>query len=188
MKLFRPMVNVATTGLLALALALPLPTFARDQEHGGTGHPQLSPEKQAQWVQSRLDKAATMLEIKASQEPAWKTFAAANMDLVSSFADRKPFSRDADAATVTRQHADKAAAIAQTLAKLADATEKLQAVLNEDQRKVLDRIVRRQAEMHGMHHRPMHGAWPGREHPHGPAMAPDAPAPSKAPVPANSKN
>jgi predicted Ser/Thr protein kinase len=150
----------------------------------------MSPEKHAKWIQGRLDKEAAMLEIKASQETAWKAYAAASIEVVTAFTDRKPLSHDADAATITRQHADKAAAMAQNLAKLADATEKLQSVLSEDQRKVLDRIVRRLAQTHGMHHHQMHGPWQGHEgRQHGPGMAPDAAnSAPKAPAPGKSKN
>ncbi len=48
-----------------------------------------------------------------------------------------------DAASRARHRADRAAGIAQELGKLADATEKLQAVLSDNQRALLNRIGQR---------------------------------------------
>jgi hypothetical protein len=194
MKLFQPIASAAATGLLVLVLASPLTSFARDQEHPGPEHRQISPEKRAQWAQKHLDREAAMLEIKASQEPAWKAYAAASVDMVTAIGDTKPLPHDADAAAIVHQHADRAALMAQNLAKLADATDKLQAVLGEDQRRVLNRIVRHhQAQFHAMHHGrggPQHGGWQGHEQQQrGPGAASDAANPAvKPPVPANTKN
>lgn len=83
-----------------------------------------------------------MLEIKASQQSAWDAYAAAKLDLMASFDHSRP-PADADAATLAHRHADQANALAAKLSAVADATDKLQAVLSDDQRKVLDRLAQR---------------------------------------------
>ena len=101
-----------------------------------------------QWVKQQLDREAVMLEIRASQESLWEAYAGAAQELASTFIDRKAPPADADAATTVRQHADQAARFAERLGKLADATERLQTALNEDQRKIFDRIVRSHTQFH----------------------------------------
>jgi hypothetical protein len=152
MKLFRPICNVVATGVLILVLASPAMSFAQDQEHHGRQGWPIGPGEHAQWVKKHLDKEAAMLEIKASQETAWKAYSAAALELLTTVGERKPLPADVDAATIARQRADKASIVAQNLAKLADATEKLQSVLDENQRKVLDRVVRQHGRFAGRHH------------------------------------
>lgn len=148
-------------------------------------------------VQARLDELAARLEIKASQEPAWQAFAAALRDLVTAeFAQRAAAASrgntDLDAASLARRHADWAAERAQKLARLAEATAKLQQTLSADQRLVLNEVARRFAQarwmhapMHGRAYEPHHpheegideGCGPGEHHPgpHGDAMGRGAP-------------
>jgi len=125
-------------------------------------HREMNPQEHLQWIKHGLDREAMMLEIKASQEGAWEAYANAVVEMMMAFDHRKPIPADADAASIMHQHAEQTAALAQTLAKLADATDKLQAVLNDEQRKGLDRIVRQHSQFHGMHHgehRHEHGHW-----------------------------
>jgi hypothetical protein len=150
MKLSHSIAHAAAVGMLMFAIAAPSSSFAHD-EHGPDQHQKFSVEERTQWAKNQLDKEASRLEIKASQQSAWETYAAANLELINTFGGRKPLPPDINAAAAMCQHAEHAEAFAQKLAKLADATEKLQSVLSEDQRKVLDRTVRMHSQFHAMH-------------------------------------
>ena len=121
------------------------------------GHKQITQEQMQQHMQehmkTRLDRLAQRLEIKASQQAVWEDFAKSIETLPVRNA-KKP-ADDADAATIARYHADRAAEMANKMTRIADATAKLQAALTPDQRKVLD-----QTAQLFLHHR--HGA--GYEH------------------------
>lgn len=150
MKIFTRSLITALVMSASCSLLSSAPVYANEHwEHEGHRNESCTHDHQA-WEKKRIDKEAAMLEIKASQEAAWKDYAAAKLDLAASFGTMmKPAAAaDLDAAATARKHADHAAEIAQKLAKVADATEKLQAVLSEDQRKVLNRIARH----HGFHH------------------------------------
>jgi hypothetical protein len=97
-------------------------------------------------MQEHMNRLADRLEIKASQQAAFQAYA----KTLGSFGEwpaNKPEAKT-DAASIARRHADMAAAMAQKLAQVADATAKLQEVLTPDQRKTLDQIV-----AHAGHHR-----------------------------------
>lgn len=147
MKTFRSICNIAATGILLMVVAAPSTSFADEQVCTPERHRMMSMEGRADWAKHQLDKEAAWLEIKASQQLAWEAFTAANMELISRLGERKPLSPGVDAATAMRQHAEHAAAFAQSISRLASATESLQSVLGEDQRKVLDRIVRRHSQL-----------------------------------------
>ena len=148
MKVLRSLCNAAGIAALTLAVAFPLAARANDDDIKGKPH---GTEMHAQWARSQLEREANWLEIKASQQPAWDAYVAAHIDLMNTFENAKPLARDADASAATRQHAERAEAIAQSLAKVADATEKLQSVLDENQRKVLNRIERMHERFHREH-------------------------------------
>ncbi len=145
----------------------------------------------AKHVQMRLDELAARLQIKASQEQAWQAFSTAYRDLVTAhLAQREQTlagAPDMDAAALARKHADWAADHAQKLARLADATAKLQQALEADQRLVLNEVARhfvqerlafgRMHEHHFAHHGQYceggagaDGRWEHRAGPHGDAM------------------
>jgi hypothetical protein len=114
-------------------------------------HDQRMERMRAEMVQSRLDDAAARLQIKASQEPAWKAFSAAVKTEMAP-EPRVPAAQPnepRDAATLLHRRATAELARAQDLTRLADAASKLQAVLDPNQQEVLDQIVstqlRRQA-------------------------------------------
>ncbi len=88
-----------------------------------------------------LDKLAARLEIKASQLPAWEEFSK-SLEYLPEQHVTKP-GDEADAATIAKYRADQAEDFAKKLAKVADATAKLQTVLSEDQRKILNQVSRR---------------------------------------------
>jgi hypothetical protein len=110
--------------------------MASPGEHCDPG--QMTAESIHGHLKVRLNKLADRLEIKSSQQASWEEFAKS----VESLSDRsvKMPGDDADAATISRYRADKAAEFAKKLSVIADATAKLQKVLTEDQRKVLNQV------------------------------------------------
>jgi len=140
MQPFRPLCRAAVAGALALVLASPVAVLAREGGDSCDRHHHLDPEQRARFAGKHLDREAAMLEIKASQQAAWDAYAAARLDLMASFDHARP-PADADAASLAHRRAEQASALAARLNALADATDKLQAVLGDDQRKVLDRIA-----------------------------------------------
>ncbi len=133
------------------------------------GHMQMSREQMQQHMQermkTRMDRLAQRLEIKASQQAVWEDFAKSIETLPEQNA-KKP-TDDADAATIARYHADRAAEMAGKMTKIADATAKLEAALAPDQRKVLDQTAQlflhhghgAGYEHHGMDRGQMHHGW-----------------------------
>ena len=115
-------------------------------------------------VKRMTERMAARLEIKASQQGAWQAY---TKTLESAFTPAaRQHDGKTDAASITRAHAEMAAARAQKLAQIADATAKLQEVLTPDQRKTLDQMV--EHAMHRMGHRHgFHGENGAMEHEHG---------------------
>jgi len=124
-------------------------------------------QRYAKHLQAHLDQLAARLEIKASQEPAWQAFSAAFRDVMSArLAEReRAAAADADAASLARRHAERAADHAQKLAQLADATAKLQQGLSADQRLVLNEVAQHFAQER-FAHGPMYGHGLERRGPH----------------------
>lgn len=164
---------------VAPAAAADKPPMAVESTHSE------SAQRIAKHLQMRLDELSARLQIKASQEPAWQAFSNAYRDLITAhLAQREQAlagAAEVDAAALARKHADWAADHAQKLARLADATAKLQQGLDADQRLVLNEVARHFAqermasgpmhEWHFAHHgahchgdADAHGRW---EHPNG---------------------
>lgn len=116
-----------------------------------------------EWVRAKLERDANRLEIKASQQAAWQAYATARSALAERAFSRP--ARDADAATIAKARADRAADGARKLAVLAETTTKLQAVLSPEQRKTLDQITH--ASHHLGHHAGHHHRHGGRQWRHG---------------------
>ncbi|MFI4940875.1 MAG: Spy/CpxP family protein refolding chaperone [Burkholderiales bacterium] len=93
-----------------------------------------------EWLKHRLDGLANRLEIKASQQGAWQAYVKTIEAAAEQPVTGKPETRS-DAASITRQYADRAAVRAQKLQQIADATAKLQEALSPDQRKTLDQAI-----------------------------------------------
>ncbi|MGO9445525.1 MAG: Spy/CpxP family protein refolding chaperone [Thiobacillaceae bacterium] len=93
-------------------------------------------------LSARLDRMADRLEISASQQGAWGAYRAVVIGLADGSPPTRP-AADADAAALLRYRAERAGEMAQTLAKLADATSTLQAALSPEQRAVLDEMTHR---------------------------------------------
>lgn len=103
-------------------------------------------ERMQAYQQKRLDRMADRLEIRASQQGAWGAYVKVRKEL---FAARPtPPAQDADAATLARQRAERAAQMAQKLATLADATAKLQEALTPEQVKTLAEMTRHSGAGH----------------------------------------
>lgn len=98
-------------------------------------------------VKHFTDRLANRLEIKASQQNAWQAF----VKTLETTTERPAKNAEikTDAASIARLHADMAAARAQKLAQIADATAKLQAVLDPDQRRTLDQVAAHMGSRHG---------------------------------------
>jgi len=134
--------TIAMGALLMTAfhsVAMASPGEHCDQKH--MNHEQMSPEKMHEHMKGRLDKLAERLEIKASQQTAWGEFAK-SVGMLAERSVKKP-GDDADATAVSRFHAERASEFAKKLARIADATAKLQTALTEDQRKTLNQAAHR---------------------------------------------
>jgi hypothetical protein len=142
MKAINTIVIAVAAAATVLGSAAAANAAPRDGSRTGERHYRMDPEQRAQFARKRLDREASMLEIKASQQATWDVYAAARLELMKGFMDAKPAAADVDAATLARQRAERAQTAAQGLAKLADATAKLQAVLSDEQRKTFDRLSR----------------------------------------------
>jgi hypothetical protein len=109
-------------------------------------------EPMEQKMQEHLDHLAARLEIRASQQEAWNGFAAAVKGMAPAHPREEP-ARDLDAAARARLAADHAAEMARKLSTLADATGKLQQVLDGPQKQVLNEVSREFGHrMHGHGH------------------------------------
>lgn len=138
--------RVVEVSLLALAVCMasawsPIAAAADD----ATRAPASREAERARATRLELDREAARLEIRASQMSAWSGYARA----VAAMSGEPPRDErasmradDAGAAQLTRQRAQRAQAMAQRLAQIADATGKLEAALSPEQRQVLDQIVR----------------------------------------------
>jgi phage protein D len=129
-----------------------------DPEDMHYDHKQMNPERMHEHMKARLDKLAERLEIKSSQQGAWEAFSK-SVEMLADRAVKNP-NEDADAAAIASYRAESATEFARKLTAIADATAKLQAVLTEDQRKLLNQESRRYLHMehgwnrrdHGMDH------------------------------------
>jgi hypothetical protein len=127
--------------ILMLA-ALPLVSMAQQQRdppdppHSARVH-----EYMQQGIQKHLDRLASRLEIRASQQEAWNAFSGAVRAMVPA-APPEPPAKDLDAAARARLAADRAADRAKRLAQVADATAKLQQALDPAQKQVLNEVAR----------------------------------------------
>ncbi|MCC6535569.1 MAG: Spy/CpxP family protein refolding chaperone [Burkholderiales bacterium] len=138
----------AILGTALIAAAIPaLSQSPGEASRGGPRYSQMSEADRAQMrermqahMNQRLDRLAARLEIKASQQAAWETYRKARASVFDNRPQRP--ARDADAATLAKFRADMAQRRAEHLVTMADATAKLQQVLEPQQRKVLDEIAR----------------------------------------------
>jgi len=192
-------------GLLGALSIIPATAAEKTPPAAESMHSELA-QRITKHLQMRLDDLAARLQIKASQEPVWQAFSAAYRDLISTRVAQGEqavaVAPDVDAAALARKHADWAADHAQKLARLADATAKLQQSLDADQRLVLNEVARHYAqehfsfghmqEHHSAHDGPHceggadgHGRWQRPPGPHGDGMGHGGPyGPDSGPGPA----
>jgi LTXXQ motif family protein len=156
-----PLATLLATLMLA---AVPLVSMAQQQhDRADPPHAERMHEHMQQMMDRHLDHLSARLEIRASQQEAWKAFAGAVRGMVPATPTERP-ARDLDAAARARQAADRAADRAKRLAQLADATAKLQAALDPPQKEILNEVARE----FGHHMREHHGHWGMHEHGDGP--------------------
>jgi hypothetical protein len=86
---------------------------AEQQDHSQQTQQNWAQHRQ-NWIKARLARMAERLEIKSSQQGAWQTFAKAVEEPLNA-PMKKP---DADAATMSRLHADFATAYAKKIFKI----------------------------------------------------------------------
>jgi hypothetical protein len=166
---------VAVAFLGASLVVTAVPALSQPDGQGGRGYQahsgQMSEADRTQMrermqtrMNQRLERMAARLEIKASQQDAWNEYRQARASMFGATRPQRP-AADADAATVTRFRAEMAQRRAQRMGTMADATAKLQEVLEPNQRKVLDEMSRRTgARGQGGKHR--HGREGGHRHSH----------------------
>jgi hypothetical protein len=131
--------TIVTGSILAatfhsITLASPAEHYDRQQMNLG---------KMQEYMKIRLAKLAERLKIKSSQQAVWEEFSK-SVEMLADRNEKKPNAdADADAATISRYRADRAAEFANKLSRITDATAKLQAALPPDQRKILDQTAQR---------------------------------------------
>jgi hypothetical protein len=153
-----PKLGVLSTIVIGAILMTSFHSVAMANPAESYGHKQMSQEKIHERMKARLDKLAERLEIKSSQQAIWEEFAK-SVEVLADRDAKKP-NEDADAATISRYRAERAADFADKLGKIADTTAKLQAALSADQRKILDQTAHRflhyDREANHTHHRMEH--------------------------------
>lgn len=157
-------IQVASLALGVLSLLPLTPVQAHDME--GHAAAERSHGHDPMAMTRFFDRAAARLELRASQMPAWE-------NLVSAMREMHPAPHPGEhpesptAVELTRAMADRSADHATRLARLADATAALAAVLDPNQVKVLDQLARQMAQHHRRaRHGAMHGG-AGHEKSHG---------------------
>jgi TATA-binding protein-associated factor Taf7 len=150
----RPVRRAAILSALLLA-ALPLCSMAQQDHSSSKPHAASMHEHMQEGMQKHLDHLAARLEIRASQQEAWNTFATAVRGLAPATLPERP-ADDLDAAARARLAADRAAEHSRKLAVLADATAKLQQGLDAPQKQVLNEVARNLGH-HWRAHAGMHG-------------------------------
>ena len=145
---------LAALALVSIAQRASAADAPSDRPHAAHAH-----EYMQQSMDKHLDHLAARLEIRASQQEAWKAFASAVRAMVPA-TPPEPAAKDLDAAARARLAAERMADRAKRLALVADATAKLQQVLDPPQKEVLNEAARRFG-----HH--MHGHGDGPRGPHG---------------------
>lgn len=152
MRFFKTILASLTIGFSLMSSSVVMANPGEHCDQRQMNHEQMSPEKMHDHMKDRLDKLAERLELKSSQQAAWGEFAK-SVEMLAERNVKKP-SDDADAATISRYRAERATEFAKKLTSIADATAKLQKVLTEDQRKILNQASRRFCHKdHGCNHK-----------------------------------
>ncbi len=99
-------------------------------------------------IAARMDRMASRLEIKPSQQKAWDEYAKS----VESFAENRPKmpGENANAVEIAKFRERMAKEASEKFSRIAAATEKLRDALDANQREVLDRMARNSMHRPGM--------------------------------------
>jgi len=143
--MFARLLSIAPALFMGAMLLVPLAPIAHAHDEGqasGTEDHEWrpNPEKLRALIKARLETLSGKLAITPAQQPAWNEFAK-SVEALADFAGARP-DKDADAAAIARYRADMAARLAKKLAAIAETTGKLQAALNENQRKTFNEEYR----------------------------------------------
>jgi Spy/CpxP family protein refolding chaperone len=154
-RLVRPLLTAALVGTLSFAWA----ADAKPADHAD------ATQHHAAMMQKMEEHAAKRLNLTTDQQAAWHeytgTLESAMADMHASMHKEMGEHKDFDAATAAHMHADRAAAMAQRMSKIADATDKFEKVLNPDQKKTFNEMARHFMHRHG------HNGWHHHGHHHG---------------------
>jgi hypothetical protein len=145
---------IAAAFLGTALVASAVPAFSQSGVEGGRGSGQRASqmteadraqmrERMQARMNERLERMAKRLDIKPSQEGAWNEYRQARTAMFGQGARPQRPPRDADAATILRFRAEMAQRQSQRLLTMAEATAKLQDVLDPEQRKSLADMTRR---------------------------------------------
>jgi hypothetical protein len=153
---FNTRLGMLATLTIGVLVTMTVPSVAMATPAGHCGHEQMSSEKMHEQMKAGLDKLEGRLEIRSSQLGAWEEFAK-SVEMLRQETQKRP-NDDADAATIAHYRAEWAGEFAEKLTAIADATDKLQESLTDDQRKVLNQAARHFLHAgHGWKHR-THGS------------------------------
>jgi LTXXQ motif family protein len=156
------MKKIVLAGVAALALAGSTAVYAQHRHgdwHEGWrhGHARLSPEDRQAFIDARIAAVKAGLKLTPDQEKMWpavesavRDFAKARIDRANAAADQKP--QQDDPVARLRERADRMAATAAGLKRIADAADPLYKTLDEGQKRRLAILTRM-----GGHHR--FGGW-----------------------------
>ncbi len=142
--------NFSPIAIAATLIAVTIPVMSQADIGGNPVTAEDAATRQSHMrerMHAHLDQMAKRLQINTSQQDAWTDYTKSVEGLFGMRPTRP--AADADAAAVTRFRAELAQNHAQKLAQLADATAKLQQILDPGQRKTLNEIVRHQGTMGG---------------------------------------
>jgi len=150
---------LAAAGLTLAITAMSLPAFAAGKDDPASMQQRF--EQMQARMKARIAKMGERLEIKASQQAAWNEYVNSRQAMMAQRPARP--AKDADAATVARSRAEFVADMARKLAVVSDATAKLQAVLDDNQKKAFNQMARRSGMLghrghHGQRGESHHGA------------------------------
>jgi Arc/MetJ family transcription regulator len=151
--------NFAIVGVAALAIAASTAVYAQHQHWFGggmMGHQRLSAEDRAALADARIAAVHAGLKLSADQEKLWPPVESAVRDLVKIRIDRakareaaaaKTDEQQVDPVTRLRDRAERMAATAAVLKKIADAADPLYKTLDDGQKRRLAMLTH-----HGWHH------------------------------------
>lgn len=144
---YRRTVLAAALGFAAMGTLSALPAWSWDNAGDSAARAAERHARRAERIEARLERLAERLQIQPEQQAAWAAYAQTVRSVFGEPHARPP--ADADAPTLLRFRAERAAEHAQKLNQLADATQTLQQALSPEQRETLNELLRRGMGRHG---------------------------------------